>query len=361
MALLQYKCPNCAGAIAFDANSQRLACPYCDTKLEVSALQAQDAGLDKDQAPEAIDPQFSSAQYSPEEQLGLRSYVCTSCAGEIVTDTTTGATICPFCGNPVVMASQFSGTVKPDLVVPFQLDRQAALAKLKEHYKGKKLLPKVFSDENHLEEIKGVYVPFWLVDTDIWGRYHFNTTKVRSWSDSRYHYTETSYFDVMREGTIYFRAVPADGSSKMDDTLMESLEPYNASAAVPFQTGYLSGYLAHKYDVPAEAVLPRIDKRMEATKVKAVERTVSGYGSVSLASATQRIPYRAVVYALYPVWLLNTAWKGRRFVFAMNGQTGKFIGDLPVDWGAFWRWVLILFVAIAGGGSLAVTLWWVLG
>ena len=41
--------------------------------------------------------------------------------------------------------------------------------------------------------------------------------------------------------------------------------------------------------------------------------------------------------------MLNTKWRGKDFLFAMNGQTGRIVGDLPVSWGKFWG----LFAAIA--------------
>jgi DNA-directed RNA polymerase subunit RPC12/RpoP len=68
-------------------------------------------------------------------------YVCQSCGGEIVADEHTAATACPFCGNPVVMTGNVSGSLKPDLVIPFQVDKKAAKEALKKHYSGKRLLP----------------------------------------------------------------------------------------------------------------------------------------------------------------------------------------------------------------------------
>ena len=43
-----------------------------------------------------------------------------------------------------------------------------------------------------------------------------------------------------------------------------------------------------------------------------------------------------VHYALLPVWLLSTKWQGKNYLFAMNGQTGKLVGDLPTSAGKFW-------------------------
>ena len=278
------------------------------------------------------------------ETDGLRSYVCKSCGGEIVGDANTAATACPFCNNPVVMMNQFSGALKPDLVIPFKLDKKAAKAGLVKHLTGKRLLPKVFKDQNHIDEIKGIYVPFWLFDTDVDAQIRYRASKVRTWSDKDYNYTETSYYMVHRGGSIGFEHVPVDGSSKMADDLMESIEPYDFSEAVDFQTAYLAGYLADKYDVTAEASIDRANKRVKRSTEDSFAGTVQGYATVRTEYSSVQFRGGKASYALYPVWLLNTTWNGNKYTFAMNGQTGKFVGDLPVDKAAARRWTFLMVV-----------------
>lgn len=103
-----------------------------------------------------------------------------------------------FDGNPVVLMGQFKGDLRPDYIIPFKLDKKAAKAGFEKHLSGKRLLPKVFKSQNHIEEIKGVYVPFWLFDTDAKAKIRYRATTVRTWSDSEYDYTETSHFMVHR-------------------------------------------------------------------------------------------------------------------------------------------------------------------
>ena len=176
-------------------------------------------------------------------------YVCESCGGEILADKTTGATSCPYCGNKVVMKGQFDGALRPDYIIPFKKDKKQAKEAYRKHLEGKKFLPGVFKQQNHIDEIKGVYVPFWLFDTDASADIRYHATKTRFWSDSDYDYTETSHYSVFRAGNIGFDQIPVDGSSKIDNDLTESLEPYVISEAVDFATPYLAGYVADKYDV----------------------------------------------------------------------------------------------------------------
>ena len=360
MAVLQeYKCPCCGGAITFDSAAQKMKCPYCDTEFEMETLKNYDSELRNEQSDDMQWESAAGSEWQQGETEGLRSYVCKSCGGEIVGDANTAATSCPFCGNPVVMMGQLSGSLKPDYVIPFKLDKKAAKAALQKHYSGKRLLPKVFKDQNHIDEIKGVYVPFWLLDTDVGAQVRYRATKVHTWSDSDYDYTETSHFLVHRGGSVGFEHVPVDGSSKMADDLMESIEPYNISDAVHFQTAYLAGYVADKYDVTAEESIDRANQRVKRSTEEVFAETVEGYTTVTPENTSVQFHGGKARYALYPVWLLNTSWNGNQYTFAMNGQTGKFVGDLPVDKAAAKRWTFLLaaiFTAASYGVAWALHL-----
>lgn len=356
----QYKCPCCDGAIEFDSNLQKMKCPYCGTEFETETLKEYDEVLKQKPEDNMTWDASAGSEWQSGEEEDLRVYSCNSCGGEIVCDETTGATECPFCGNPVVMMGQFSGSLKPDLVIPFKLDKKAAMEGLKRHYKGKVLLPKVFKDENRVQEIKGVYVPFWLFNADADGFVRYRATKVRFWSDSNYNYTETRHYSVIRAGGLGFDNVPVDGSTKMDDTLMESIEPYDISEAVDFQTAYLSGYLADKYDVDSQSSVDRANERIKRSTEEAFASTVVGYNTVTPVSTNIGLHNGTAKYALYPVWILNTKWNGKTYHFAMNGQTGKMVGDLPMDKKAFWTWLLGVTGAVSAVALALSYLFWLL-
>ena len=135
-ALQEYKCPCCGGSIAFDSTIQKMKCPYCDTEFEVETLANYDEELRNEQADDMKWDMSAGNEWQDSETKGLRSYVCRSCGGEIACDENTAASSCPFCGNPVVMMEQFRGTLKPDYVIPFKMDKNDAKLALKKHYEG---------------------------------------------------------------------------------------------------------------------------------------------------------------------------------------------------------------------------------
>lgn len=359
-AMNQYKCPCCGGAIAFDSTLQKMKCPYCDTEFEMQTLLSYDEALQQDAPDEIHWEENPGTQWQPGETEGMRVYVCNSCGGEIVCDENTAASKCPYCDNPVVMTGQFQGALKPDFVIPFKLDKNAAKAGLRQHFKGKTLLPRAFSNENHIDEVKGVYVPFWLFDADVNASIRYRATRTRHWSDRNYNYTETSHFMVTRGGQVSFDRIPVDGSTKIANDLTESVEPFNFAEAVNFQTAYLAGYLADKYDVTADQSVARANERVKTSAEQEFAKTVMGYETVVPENSNIQVFNGKAKYALYPIWLLNTTWQGKKYTFAMNGQTGKFVGDLPVDKGKLNKIRLLVGLGVAAAAIAVQYLLWLL-
>ncbi len=351
--LLAYKCPCCGGKIEFNSTSQQMKCPFCDTEYDLDTLKSYDEELNQQPAADQMNWDSSAGtQWGEGETDNMGVYTCQSCGGQIVADQSTAASACPYCDNPIIMTGKLSGDVRPDFVIPFKIDKEGAKAALEKYMSGKPLLPKAFKSDHHIDEIKGLYVPVWLFDADVDAHIRFKAEKRRTWSDNNYNYTETSYYSVIRNGCIGFDNVPVDGSSKMDDTLMESIEPFDFKQAVDFQTAYLSGYLADRYDVTAEESIARANERIKTGTVDAFRDTVTGYNSVNMESSSIHLQNGDAKYALYPVWILNTTWNDTKYTFAMNGQTGRFVGNLPVDKGAAVRW----YLGIAAAASVVAFL-----
>jgi len=342
-----YQCPNCYAPLRFDGAAGMQVCDSCGTKFEVEVIEQLYADKEQAAAAAGTEPQWDISMtnnFTAEEAAKMRGYLCPSCAAEIVCDDTTAATACPYCGNPTVVPGQFAGGLKPDYVIPFKLDKNKSIAALKSYYGGKKFLPDAFEANNHIEEIKGVYVPFWLYDGETDSVMRFKGTKVTSRTSGDYKITDTDHYRVVREGRVAFEKVPVDGSSKMPDAHMDAIEPFNYVDLKPFSTAYLPGFLADKYDEDAETCSKRANDRITASTERAFANTTSGYTSLNREYSDIKLKKSVVKYSLMPVWMLSTKWDKQNFLFAMNGQTGKLVGDLPIDNGKYWGW----FFKIAG-------------
>ena len=344
-SLLSFKCPSCGAPLTYDTDAGDFNCSYCDSHFDFETVKNADVN-----AEQPFDWGDYNQNVSQEVLEGTVSYVCKSCGAEIVADATTAATRCPYCDNVVLMEPNLSGFIKPNGVIPFQIDQKGLADRIKAFCKGKWLLPGNFVTENKIKEIQGIYVPFWLFDCGCDGNVTYETTKLRHWSDSSYNYTETSYYYATVDGAMSFARVPVDGSVKMDDALMDSLEPFDYSKLVDFAPGYLSGFLADRFDVNVEASLPRADARVKQSVDNVFRRKLTEFNSVTRMASNLKLTDPSVKYVLLPVYLITSKYAGKPYQFAGNGQTGKVIGSLPVSKGKFWAFLLgfgALFSAIA--------------
>ncbi len=336
---VSYKCPHCTAPLTFKPGADNVVCDYCGdefaikTIVELFARQEEAAAKERQAKEQKWDTEAAGGEWSAEEATSLRAFACSACGAEIVCDENTMATECCYCGNPTMLPARFDGLLKPDLIIPFQKTKEEAVAALKEFYKGKYLLPSSFTRENRVEAIQPMYVPFWLFDAQVEADAVFRAEKVRRYKRGKDEVVETKYYSCHRVGRMRFRKIPADGSRKMDDAYMDSIEPFDYDGLVPFSSAYLAGFLADKYDVTAEECAARADTRMENTAFAELQRRVPGYDYVRRESGSVVKEQGDVVYAMVPVWILSTKYRGKVYTFMMNGQTGKVVGSLPYDKG----------------------------
>ena len=312
------QCPACNGRLSFDPVTGKLKCEFCDSEYDPKSFEM------------------------PEEEKpsgDMQALRCSTCGADLITSGTEASTRCPYCGNNTIIPGQFTGTYRPDYVIPFAFTKEQAKQKYLEYYQKRFLLPKSFLNSNEIEEIQGIYVPFWLWSgsAGIDARYHCkDETK-----------TETEiiikYFDVRRQGSIAFEHVPADASQRMEDDLMDSIEPYQFKNLKAFSSVYLPGFLAERYDVQESEDRKRAENRIRQTIQEQTRATIQ-HEQIEPVSEQIQLSFDQTQQALLPVWYLVTKWNGKTWKFAMNGQTGKFIGDLPIDTGKFALVGILIFV-----------------
>jgi len=347
MVVIEYKCPCCGAALAFEEESQKLACEACGNEFELDAIKAYNEPDDGAPEQDFRWEQSAKATFSEEEEAVMNMITCPSCGGEIISDANTAATFCPFCENPAVITGRVTGGLRPDGVLPFKLSKEDAKKAFANLCKGKPLLPRDFASQQRLEKISGIYVPFWLYDCDCTVNARYRATRTHTWSDSKYRYVRTEHFLLLRSGGLAFEGIPVDGSQKMDNAILESIEPFDYSQIVDFDTAYLSGFLADKYDVSADDGKPRVEERVTQTADSLLRDTCAGYLTVTKERMNLRTNHAGSKYVLLPVWMLHSKYQGKTYVFAMNGQTGKMTGTFPISTQRCWTWF--------GGIAAAVT------
>lgn len=321
----QYKCPNCLAELRFDPKKQGFGCEYCGSYFTAEECKIANAEMKEEQE--------VSAPAQEEFENGNNLYHCPSCGADLITDQNTSATECYYCHNPIVLQGRLSGEYRPSKVIPFKISRETALEQFREFCRHRWFLPASFTSESQLMHMQGVYVPFWVANCKVNGEMKAVCKKIRSWTLGSYQYTETKEYDVFRSATLLFEGIPADGSSKIEDELMEAIEPFNYNGCKDFEMAYLSGFLSDKYDVNKGQVFPRIKNRAVNGSDQMLRASMVGYDSIRVTKSNMSVANTKWEYMLLPVWFMTYQYQGKTYEFAINGQTAKQAGTMPVSTG----------------------------
>lgn len=336
MDVLDNKCPACSAKISFNPVNQKWNCDYCGSSFSLEEMQ-------KYSNASSAKANTVNAQASEEKMENMDMYHCNNCGAEIIADENTTSTFCVYCGSTAILKNRIDSGRAPNFIIPFKNVKEDAIEAFKKLTKNKPLTPKCFKDSKNIQKITGVYIPFWAYDLEADGQIDFEATDVSTWSDSNYRYTKTSRYSVKRSGHFDFDKVLSDASSRFSDDLMDSIEPFNYSDLVQYNHAYLSGFLAEKYDVDENAGLERAKERTMLTCVDLVKETV-GHQTKTVVNNAMVINPKVCHYIMLPVWMVNIQYKNKSYTLAMNGQTGKIVGNIPIGVKETVIWSIILFV-----------------
>ncbi|WP_307742170.1 ATP-binding protein [uncultured Mobiluncus sp.] len=380
MSDVQLKCPSCGAPINFDVPSGKMKCSFCGASFtveevnqfngisqanaELDAAHAKQAGTSgaAGGAGTAANPETQISTTPAEGQPGwveppptyldeatgqqMAQFQCNSCGGEIIGSPDMVSARCPWCNNNFVATGQLTSTRVPDRIIPFAMTKEQALEAFKANMKGLKLIPREFKQVS-VDDIQGVYVPYWLYDATVAGEGTFSCENIRTWTDSEYEYTEHREYKVYRSANVAFLDVPVAGTTKVTDKITESVEPFDYTESVAFSPAYLTGFMTNKYDVEAQDANPRALERMKDSTEEVLRNSISGYDTVSTINTSVQPAFGELEYVFLPMWLMNVDFQGKNYNYAMNGQTGKFVGTFPVSERKYWTGLIGIAIPIA--------------
>ncbi|MDR2150479.1 MAG: hypothetical protein LBO67_06630 [Spirochaetaceae bacterium] len=296
-------CPDCGARFSFDSKTQKLFCRFCTP-------------LVKGESPE----HYHEAD-------------------------------CPEDGTAALSARVF-GMPEPELIIPFKLKKEEAQQALRAYLHAKVLAPDAFRAQNHSADLKGIYLPCWLFAGSASAGIQYHAARQSHSSDAEYDYTKTDYYRVFRYGTAAFEYVSGAASLSIDAALMEALEPFDYREALAFRPAYLVGYSTAPCDLDAQQAKQRAVERIKKAFETLLARTAQSYSTITVQSSSVCVQQGVLRYALVPVWLLTTVYKGRHYYLALNGQTGKLAGALPLSWARFWAVLCGLGMSIFALGAI---------
>lgn len=319
MDVLDHECPSCGANIPFNPDTQKWDCKYCGASYTLEDFEKYDKEIKKEE------------KTDKNENIDMDEYSCPNCGAKVVTDSNTSATSCVYCGSTTILKNRLQGEFKPSKVIPFSQSKEKAVEEFYKFSKKKWFAPKEFCKKENIQKVEGVYIPFWLYDCDSNGKIVADAKRISSWTSGDYRYTKTDYYLCQREGDMDFVGVPVDGSTKFADDIMDSIEPYSYEGMKDFNPSYLSGFLAEKYDVEKDDAYSRAKMRVKNTTIEELKNDIRGYNFVNVKESNIDVEKKKDEYVLMPVWMLNIKYKDKMHTFAMNGQTGKMVGNVPIS------------------------------
>ena len=342
MNVSDYKCLSCSANLRFDPPTQKWVCDYCGasyTKQELDKAYGTDDNLKN--------------ETEIKKESNYDCYNCPNCGAEIIMDDTTTATFCVYCGSNAIVKNKLKGEFNPSKIIPFKTTKEDAIEAFKQYKKGKLFIPKEFTKPANIEKISGIYIPFFIYDCDVDSSLQVKATRISTWTTLSYSYTKTDYYNLYRDASSHFENIPVDGSTKFPDDIMNSIEPFNYEDMQEFSPTYLTGFLSERYNVDQNKLFEIAKKRAEKTSEDEILSTITSYNTKTISSRNHNIQKNDTSeYVLLPVWMLNVKFKDKIYTFAMNGQTGKFVGNIPIDWKKFW----IYWFGIFSGSAIITSL-----
>jgi len=296
-------CKNCGGNVHWNPTQDRMICPHCD------GVESEDLKPTRDET------------------------YCEACGAPLEPDKYSSAVKCEYCNNYTIYESKTSGEYEPHLIIPFRVDKERAKAILRDEFGKKLFIPNDFLKEASLEKLEGDYIPFYLFDYHCNYRYAGKATKIRTWTSGNTEYTETSIYQILRTMDVNFSRVPVDASIAMPDDMMDLLEPFDYSGMVPFQPKYMSGFLGEYYNMSSESLEPRgkAKSRQDAKSMMMESINTGYYNSVTPTLDDCQMTTTDYKYALLPIWNYKYTYRGKDYLFHMNGETGKLVGGPPIS------------------------------
>ena len=332
--VLDYKCLNCHASVKFNNKLNKFICDYCKSEFTKEDFNKHKKKLDVEVN---LHKEFN-------ETLDMSGYHCNNCGAEILSLENISSTSCLYCKSSAIIKNRLSGIYKPDSIIKFKYKKEDAINAFLKITKGRPLLPKGFNKKENIKDLEGLYVPFWLYNVLNDATLKADCTKVSTWMDSRYVYTKTSYYKVERSGKLSFKSIPNDAASRFDDQIMNAIEPFNYQELEDFDPGYLAGFLSEKFDVSKDKAYLNAKTRIENDSISYLQSEMYGYNTVIKKDEINNLSLQETKYVLLPVFVLNIKYQDKIYHFAMNGQTGKLVGEIPIDKKKLVIYILITFI-----------------
>lgn len=318
-------CPNCGGNLKFDIPSQQLCCEQCQTSADPYSFDDKNA--------DAIE----------EQDYDVTVFTCPQCGGEILSTDTSAAEFCTFCGASTILYSRISKEKRPKYIIPFKKTKDDCKNAYQQIMKRAVFAPDALKNPNYIEGFRGIYMPYWA--------FHLSQQDTFQLKGSRTHrrgdYIYTDHFALQGELDAYYKGLSYDASSSFDDNISEKLAPFDVKSMKAFTPGFLSGFYADIADVPAKHYEEAAKYIAHDNSIKKIYSSFPGMQIDTIMNENLfHTKTESIDSSMFPVWFMSYRNGNRVAYTTINGQTGRIVMDLPIDFKKYLIGSLLLAIPI---------------
>lgn len=321
----QYRCESCNGIMEFDAATQTLRCPNCDSTLDIikeGIIEEHSLSID---AKRSIKP----------EQKETKTMVCKGCGAHMEIAGNETAAKCPYCDSTYVLAEDQESTLIPDGVIPFKIEKKELAGEFEKWIKKRWLAPSALKNLYQRGSFQGIYVPYWTFDADTVCSYTAMGGRNREehYTDSegkRQTRIHTDWYFTRGVISKAFDDIQVPASARFKKGLFSGLEPFDFKALQVYSPDYFAGYMSENFSIGLEdghkEAVNDMENQLRQAAGNDVMRKYDTYKDVRISVKYSNESYK---YLMLPIYSTAYTYKDKNYTVLVNGQNGKFKGEYP--------------------------------
>ncbi len=354
----KYHCPACGAEATWNPSKQALVCGYCDT-VSPAHLEVQDNGDEQ-----IVEYDLAQALRGMDESRGWQaqktSVRCQSCNAISVLDPNKVGKRCDFCGAAsLVPYEEIKESFRPESLLPMKVGETQVRDSIRKWYQSRWFAPSALGTKAMTDTIHGIYIPYWTFDAQVEADWQAES--------GYYYYVSESYRDA--QGNTQTRQVRKTrwqssaghvshffddelicASKGVDPDLLPRIENFPTKELIPYDSGYLSGWVVERYQVDLVAAAQASRTRMESATEQLCASQVPGDTHRNLRVQVH-FSNQTFKHILAPIWLLTYNYSTRRFQVLINGYTGEIAGKYPKS---FWKIFFLVITILCVLGLVAL-------
>lgn len=340
----KYACPACGAEATWNPGKHALVCGFCgteskaelkvtgeiiehDLKQTLASLMGREMGLDRP----AIEVK------------------CQSCQAISSFEPNRVAQNCEFCGSAALVPyKDVDEVIRPESLLPMKVSESRVREDIRRWYGSRWFAPNALGQKAMTDTLRGLYVPYWTFDAKVHAQWtaesgtHYYTTETYTENGQRRtrQVQHTRWTPAQGELDHFFDDELLCGSKGVHPKLLREVEPFPTKEAVPYDPGYLAGFVVERYQIDLGTASQTSRAEMERQVEALCSEQVPGDTQRNLRTA-QQYTAQTFKHVLAPLWLLTYVYRGKPYQVVVNGSTGKIAGEHP------WSWVKIFFATLA--------------